>query len=87
MKCEYGKFKYKIPAFSDILHVCLRGKEYDVQIIRITPDQMLSLDFSLVSPHGIPSCFSIIERELWLWPVPNCEYEIIIRYAPPVMEF
>ena len=81
MKCRKNKFKYKIPAFSSMMSVFIRGKMYDVNICRITSDQMASMD---KSNSGVPACYFAQGTELILWPTPDKSYEVMLYYAPPI---
>ena len=91
MKCKPKQHIYKIPPFSHIMHVFVRGQMYDVSMQRISFEEIMSLIENGINNNkevtGLPAYYSTNDQKIIMYPVPDKEYEIIIRYAPSVREF
>lgn len=81
MKTQKGIKNYQLPHYSDVRQVFIKGKDYDCYIERVAT---LPMDDIL----GTPNYYYLdMNGQILIWPTPDKEYEIIVRYAPPLKEF
>lgn len=89
MKLRKGRARYKIPAFSKILHVIIDGNQRHNQMFAYRLIQVpMSEIADRVDTPAMPLRFAANEEgALLFWPPPDKPYVVKVRYFPPLEEF
>lgn len=94
MKLERAKNQYALPEdFYQIVAAYLKGEEghtYALQTIRPEQWLKLTLDAEVASVLAKPIYVCVLDQEATLtigvWPKPDADYEMAVRYMPPPKE-
>lgn len=88
MKIKTKIREYKIPDIHQVCLVAVRTAMVDYRLCQIAISEMFKLSNvpDIDDVLGMPTMFAVNMNRLYLWPIPDKPYEMIVRYLPPMKE-